>query len=160
MTNFYGPDYDLHIKIVPHLSTFLSYQCRGRSDFPPSPHRMLAEQPCLSLTITRTTTLSHGVTVNKDRAQSTLTRGRKRAKNLQNHQLNPRAALVCQLKDGMFQSSPQHQDPSGDGSQKWSLFSKAHIYCTVPSGTQMLIARCFMPQDLTLEKLYFPVNGS
>lgn len=49
---------------------------------------------------------------------SMLTGVRKRAKNLQNHQLNPRrAALVCQHKDVMSQSSLQHQDPTGDGPQ-------------------------------------------
>lgn len=49
---------------------------------------------------------------------SMLTGVRKRAKNLQNHQLNPRrAALVCQHRDVMSQSSLQHQDPTGDGPQ-------------------------------------------
>lgn len=110
MTNLYGPDCGLYIEIVPHLSKFLSYKAKEGLASPPLLTRPWLTSLASHTPSTTTTTLSHGEPwpMNKD---STLTGGRKGARNLQNHQLNPKAALVCQHKNVMSQSSLQYQDP-------------------------------------------------
>lgn len=160
MTNSYSPDHNLYNKTVPHWSKFLSYNTeKGLA----SPSLLTRSWPSSLAFYTPSPGPPPSVmgcpTINKN---STLTGGLKGAGNLQNHQLNSRAALVCQHKDVMSQSRLRHQDPIRDRCQNIHppCPTKAHIYGTTSSNRQELIARCIVLQDLTLEKLHFPMNGS
>lgn len=99
MTNLDCPDCGSILKLA-HIWVSFCLTRRRKVGFPTSSH---TPSPT-------TTTLSHGEPWPMNKG-STLTGGRKGARNLQNHQLNPKAALVCQHKNVMSQSSLQYQDP-------------------------------------------------
>lgn len=115
MTNSYGPDRNLYNKTVPHWSKFLSYKAEKSLAFPSLLTRFWPSSLAFHTPSPGPPPSDMGSpTMNKN---STLTGGPKGARNLQNHQLNPRAALVCQHKDVMSQSRLQHQDPTRDRCQ-------------------------------------------
>lgn len=131
---------------------------QGKVWLPSSPNLTLAEQPCFLRTITMTTTLSHGepwplIKTDTDRKQE-------RSQELAKPSTKSKSSFSLSTQ----RCHVPKQSTAPESHKRWlskcSLFPQAHIYCTNSSNRRELIARCIMLQDLTLEKLHFPMNGS